>query len=69
MNDNEISLLDHSLRDMLASGDESSHGDNTNDTSYHEQYIVKIESELVATRIALEVEKSEVARLKFRLNY
>ena len=67
VNDNEISLLDRSLRDMLASGDESSHGDNTNDTSNHEQYIIKIESELVATRIALEGEKSEVARLKVQI--
>ena len=64
MNDNEISLLDLSLREILASGDESPHGDNTDDTCNHHQHIIKIESELVATRIALEGEKSEVARLK-----
>ena len=67
MNDNEISLLDRSLREMLASGDESSHDDNTDDTNNHDQQIIKIESELVATRMALEGEKSEVVRLKVQI--
>ena len=42
MNDNEIYLLDHRIREMLASGNESSHADNTDDLSNHHQHIIKI---------------------------
>ena len=64
--DDGLSLLDRSLRDMLASGDEGSpeDPDSSDATTDHQQRVIEVESKLVATEIALEGEQNEVARLK-----
>ena len=64
--DNGLSLLDRSLRDMLASGDEGSpeDPDSSDATTDHQQHVIEVESKLVATEIALEGEQNEVTRLK-----
>ena len=58
-------LLNRSLRSMLASGDEGSHGDSacSSDQNGDSQHLIQVESQLVATAIALEGERNEVARL------
>ena len=58
-------LLNRSLRSMLASGDEGSHGDSacSSDQNGDSQHLIEVESQLVATAIALEGERNEVARL------
>ena len=58
-------LLNRSLQSRLASGDEGSHGDSacSSDQNGDSQHLIQVESQLVATAIALEGERNEVSRL------
>ena len=54
---------------MLASGDEVSHSDNdcSDNTTDHSQHLIAAESQLMATRLILEGEQNEVARLNLQV--
>ena len=54
---------------MLASGDEVSHSGNdcSDNTTDHSQHLIAAESQLMATRLALEGERNEVARLNLQI--
>ena len=58
-------LLNHSMRSMLASGDEGSHRESAclSDQNGDSQHLIQVESQLIATAIALEGEQNEVAHL------
>ena len=69
VNDDGMSLLllDRSLREMLASSNKRSREDADNsdvNSSDPQQRLIEVESQLVATTIALEGEQNEVTRLK-----
>ena len=61
-----ILLMDRSLREMLASGDERSrdNGDNESYVMSNRQRVIELESQLLAAKIALEGEQNEVSCLK-----
>ena len=65
-NDESSLLLDRSLRDMLASGDEQSLDNDVNESCEmsNQQRVIELESQLLAATIALEGEQNEVSRLK-----
>ena len=70
-NDESSLLMDRSLRDMLASGDEQSLDNDVNESCemLNQQRVIELESQLLAATIALEGEQNEVSRLIGMLNF